>query len=396
MRRLLKILFLGLALSSAHPQSALADPAEWPLALELMASGQVQAALPFLERLVSADPANKNYRFELALALFQLKRDFRAKWHLEQVRGASLTAPEARLVEQVLAQIAARSVWTASFSLSLKPESNASRKTSVDTVSVGGLDFTLSPESRAKPAVSVLVAAGLGYSPRLSEHWRARFSLNANLRHNKDSSLRDYQLTARAGLQYSGDERCNFAAGLQQGYRWVSNRRYSGSTGIWGEHTRLVGARGQLTLGFDFSKIRHEVALPDSNRALASVSYGHAVSGKARVTVSGYLEKTRGNLPSLAGTRSGIFVSGIYAWNGGLVTSLQLGQQYDERRGPEPLFGVTRGDETTSLSMTIYHRDFRIQSFSPTLVIGVEKNRSNIPLARYDNRYMSLGLTRSF
>lgn len=395
-RRVLYILLLGLSVLCARPHTALADGDVWALALKLMAAGQIEAALPLLERLVSAEPDNKNYRFELALALYHLERNFRAKWQLEQIRGAGLTPAEANMVEQFLAQIAARSVWSGSFSIALKPESNATQQTSAETVNVGGLDFTLRPDSRAKPSVSLMVTAGLGYSPRISDQWRGRFSLNAYLRHNSDASLRDYQLNARGGLQYLPDARKSIAAGVQQGYRWVGNTRYSSNAGIWAEHSRLVGARGRLDFGLDLSKIRHYVALPDSHRGLITASYSHALTGNARIALSGYVEQTRGNLPNLSGTRAGLSVSGLYAWNGGMMTSLQLGQHYDERRGPEPLFGITRKDQKTALSLTVYHRDLRIGSFAPTLVMGIEKNLSNIPLARYENRYMTIGLTREF
>lgn len=396
MRRLFYILLLGLGVICARPHALWAVPDAWPRALELMAEGRTEAALPLLEELVSASPNDKNYRFELALALFRLEKDFRAKWHLEQVRGARLTPTEAQAVEQILARIAARSVWSASLNIAIRPESNPGQKTSIETVNIGGLDFTLRPDSRAEPSVSVLVTGALGYSPRINDKWRGRFSLNTHLRHNADAALRDYQLTARAGLQHLPDTRSSIAAGVQHGYRWVEDEKYSQTTGVWAEYNRLLGTRGRLDLGLDLGKVRHDVALPDSRVALISASYSHVMTSNTRLTFSGYYEKTKGNLPNLAGNRNGILVTGLYAWRGGLMTSLQLGRHTDQRSGPEPLFGLTRQDAKTSLSLTVYHRDLRLGSFAPTLVMGVEKNRSNIPLARYDNQYLTIGLTRNF
>ena len=396
MRRLFYVLLLGLGVICARPHALWAVPDAWPRALELMAEGRTEAALPLLEELVSAHPDDKNYRFELALALFRLEKDFRAKWHLEQVRGARLTAAEAQLVEQVLARIAARSVWSASLNIAVRPESNAGQRTSTETVNIGGLDFTLRPDARAEPGVSLLVSAALGYTPRINDKWRGRFSLNTHLRYNKDAALRDYQLTARAGLQHLPDTRSSISAGVLHGFRWVEDKRYSQTTGIWTEYSRLLGTRGRLDLGLDLGNVRHEVTLPDSRVALLSASYSHAVTSNTRLTFAGYYEKTNGNLPNLAGDRNGILVTGLYAWRGGLMTSLQLGRHTDERRGPEPLFGLTRRDAKTSLSLTVYHRDLRLGSFAPTLVMGVEKNRSNIPVARYDNQYLTIGLTRNF
>jgi hypothetical protein len=396
MRRFLYILLLGLSVLCARPHAAFAEDDTWPLALKLMAAGQTETALPLLERLVSTDPNNKNYRFELAIALFRLDKNFRAKWQLDQIRGAELTPAEANMIEKFLAQITARSVWSGSFSIALKPESNATQQTSAEAVNVGGLDFILRPDARAKPGVSLLVAAGLGYSPIISDQWRGRFSINTNLRHNNDASLRDYQLSLRGGLQYQMDARKSIVAGLHQGFRWVGDMPYSSTTGFWVEHSRLVGTRGRLDFGLDLSKTHHHVALPASHRGLISANYSHALTGNARISAGGYLEQTQGNLPNLSGTRAGLSVFGLYAWNGGLMTSLELGQHVDQRRGPEPLFGTARKDQKTAISLTVYHRDLRIGSFAPTLVIGVEKNRSNIPLSRFDNQYMSIGLTREF
>lgn len=394
MRLLIYILALGLAFAQPRPVHAQTDP--WAAAAQMMASGQTEAAVPLLEQLVSDNPSDKNYRFELAVALFRLGRDFRAKWHLDQVRGADLTPQEAQLVARYLAEIAARSVWSGSFSIALKPETNATRKTSDETISLGGLDFELNPDSKAKPGTSVVTTASLGYSPRLTERVKANFALLTHLRYNKDKALRDYQVIGRAGLQYFPTARTSIAGGVQQGYRWVADSRYSNSTGIWAQHTRLVGARGRLDFALDLSNTSYDVNLPDSQRSFVTASYSHAVTGNAQIGISGFFENTQGSRPNLVGQRASLSLSGLYAWDGGLMTSLRLTHLTDTRDGPEPIFGVTREDESTTLELNIYHRSFRIKSFAPTLALGVEKNRSNIPLARYDNRYVSIGLTRDF
>lgn len=379
-----------------QPPPALAQSDDWPRAVELMKAGQNEAALPFLERLVSANPGNKIYRFQLALALFRLNHDFRAKWHLDQVRGAGLDDNEARMVGHYLTEIEARSVWSGHLSVALKPESNATQQTSDSHISVGGMDFALTPDSRAKPGVSLVVATGLAYSPRIGERLKASFSLEAYLRHSDNRSLRDYQLTARSGLEYLPDARSRIAGGLLLGHRWLAEQPYSRTGGIWADYTRLAGSRGRLDLGAEFSHTQYDMALPDSRRSLVTASYSHAVSGSARVTLTGLLEETRGAALNLAGTRAAVSLSGLYAWDGGLMTSLRMGYQVDDRRGPEPFFGVTLHDRKTSLDLTLYHRNFRIGNFAPQLVIGIDSNRSNIPLAAYKNQYLSIGLTRDF
>ena len=78
------------------------------------------------------------------------------------------------------------------------------------------------------------------------------------------------------------------------------------------------------------------------------------------------------------------------------MAGLSLRGELDDREGRNVTFGVARSDRTLSLDLRIYHRDFTIGTFAPELIMGVERNRSNIPLADYTNRYLSVGLTRQF
>lgn len=394
--RLIYILLIGLGALFVRPDLALAQSDAWPRATQMLAAGEVEQALPLLESLVSQAPKNKVYRFELALALFRLDKHVRAKWHLEQVRGANLTPQEARLVEQFLAEIDARSVWSGSMTIGLKPETNAGRKTSEDTVNIGGLNFQLTPSSKAKPGVSLVTTTGLTYSPRITDRLKGAFGIYTNLRFNKDKTLRDYQIVLRQGVNYFPDARSRVAGGLHQGYRWVGDRAYSSRLGVWGEHSRLVGQRGRLDFGIDLSETQYRVALPDSQRSLITAGYSHAVTGNATISLSGFVENTKGSRPDLVGQRAGASITGLYAWNGGLMTSLLLSHQTDKRDGPETLFGITREDRTTAIEANIFHRDFRIFSFAPTLAVGFEQNRSNVTLARYTNNYLNFGLTHDF
>jgi len=394
--RLAWILLIGLGVLVAQPDPAAAQTQAWPRAMELMTAGEPEAALPLLESLVSQDPNNKRYRFELALALFHLDKFMRSKWHLEQVRGADLTPPEAKLVERLLAEIGARSVWSGSMTIALRPETNASRKTAIDTINIGGLNFQLTPDSKAKPGVSLVTTTGLTYSPKITQRLKASFGMFTNLRFNEDKDLRDYQIFLRQGLSYFPDTRSRFAGGLQQGYRWVGDRGYSSSLGVWAEHSKLIGPRGRLDFGLDLSETQYRVGLPDSQRGLITAGYSHAVTGNATIGITGFIEKTQGSRPDLVGNRAGISITGLYGWEGGLMTSLRFSHRTDKRDGPETLFGITRNDQNTAIEANIYHRDFRIMSFAPTLALGFERNQSNVSLARYDNSYVSIGLTHDF
>lgn len=388
---------LGLGLLLAQPCSVLADSRSgWPQAMLLMQAGQTEAALPLLERLVSQEPANKEYRFELALALFRLGHDFRAKWHLDQVRGAGLTGAEARMVEHYRDQIDARRIWSGYVGLRLRPESNAGRQTTDSTVTVGGLNFALNPAARGRPGTSTIATAGIGFHPSLAARTKGVLRLDGWLRHNRDRSLRDYHLVGRAGLEFGPDLRHRIAGGVLVGHRWVGDRAYSSSGGAWMDYSVLVGQAGRLDLGTEAARTDTTGGIPDSRRYFLSASYSHAVSGSAQISAGGFLERSESRQGNLAGDRQGLSLSGLYMFRGGLITGLRLATQTDRRDGPEPVFGLARRDRNVSLDLSLLHRDFRIGAFAPELLIGIERNHSNIPLADFENKYLSIGLSRSF
>lgn len=370
--------------------------ATWQTALRLAQSGQDAQALPLMERLVSAAPRNKQFRFELALILYRLGRDGRARYHLGQVRGAALTDAEARLVNQVLAKIQERKVWSGHFSFNIRPETNGTKQTEDRILVIGGFPLTLNDTAIGKPTVSTIVSTGFGYAPTLRPGLKAEFSLHSYLKYNTEVALRDYQLTGRAGLAFSPDATRHWAGGLSLNTRRAADVPYSETAGLYLSHARQVSRRGTLRFGAEISRTFRRAGRTDIDRGYASVSYSHAVGGHAQISTTGFIERNLTDERGLDGLRRGISIGGLYAFNGGLITKLSLRLEDDERTGVNPVFGVARKDKKTVLDLRIYHRDFRVGQFAPQIQLGIERNRSNIPLADYTNRYFSLGLTRKF
>jgi hypothetical protein len=368
----------------------------WQSAQALIKAGRDREALPLVERLVSAHPRHKGYRFELAVLLSRLGLDGRARHHLEQVRGAGLNPAETQMVDRVVAQIDARKVWSGYFNLSIRPESNGARQTQDQVVVIGGIPFTLSDTAIGKPTVSTIVTTGLAYSPTIGAGLKAQFSLSAYLRYNEEVALRDYHLTGRAGLSFSPDARRNWSGGVLLGTRRAADRPYSETFGFYAGHARRVGKAGTFSVNTEVSRAFRRGNAPDTDRQVISLSYSHAIGGNALLTFSGYLDHSDTAQRTLAGVRKGVSISGLYAFEGGLVAGLTLRGDMDDRDGIEPLFGRSRNDHKLSLEARLYHREFTLGSFAPEVQFGIERNRSNIPLADYTNRYISLGLTRKF
>ena len=98
----------------------------------------------------------------------------------------------------------------------------------------------------------------------------------------------------------------------------------------------------------------------------------------------------------MAGHRQAVSVSATRAFPGGVTGSLSLTLQRDDRDTGTALFATPRSDLRRSVDLKVWHRDITFAGFAPQIEIGVEDNRSTLPLTDYTNRYLSLGLTRRF
>lgn len=385
---------LLLSAAPASAQKSLEDT--WLTVVHLVQSGAHVQALPLVERLVSAQPGNKKFRFELALALFRLGRDGRAKFHLEQLRGADLTPQERQVITRMIGAIEARQVWSGYFSFNLRPESNGTKQTEDRVLVIGGLPLTLNETAIGKATVSTIVTTGFTYAPTIGQGVKARLSLDAYLKYNPEVALRDYLLTGRAGLSFATQQGRYWDGGILLGTRRAADRPYSETFGLYLNHARRIGKAGTLRVGGEVSRSFRKRGLADIDRTFLSVGYTHAIGGNAQLSFSGFVEKNDSDQLTTDGMRRGLGISGLYAFDGGLMTSLTLRGEMDDRSGVSRLFGAARSDRKIAVDLSVYHRDFRIGSFAPQVQFGIERNRSNIPLADYTNRYLSLGLTRRF
>ncbi|MDF1726168.1 MAG: surface lipoprotein assembly modifier [Sulfitobacter sp.] len=392
----LRCLCLLLCLGLSTPSNAQDRTAQFQTATDLMAQGATDRALPLIEKLVSAEPNNKFYRFQLAVALYQLGQDGRARFHFDRLRGAALTPRERQLVLGYLNQIDARKVWSATFSFNIKPESNGIKQTENHTLMLGDLPLTLNDTAIGKPTVSTIIAPGFSYTPTLREGLKAQFSLSAYLKYNDEKALRDYQLTGRAGLYLQRDARQASYGGLLLGVRRVADRPYSQTAGLYAGRGQRIGERGTLRFGSEVTREFRRDGRADIDRLFLSADYAHVVAPNLQLSIGGFAEKTDSDSATEAGHRLALSAGGLYAFEGGLMAGLSLRGELDDRDGINGLFGVARSDRTLALDLRLYHRDFTIGTFAPELVMGIERNRSNIPLADYTNRYLSVGLTRNF
>ncbi len=367
----------------------------WETALALLNKRQPAQALPHLEQLVTRDPANIDYRFELALTLFKLGQDSRAKHHLSLLKATHLTPGARSAVDQLSVQIDGRNKLTGYFTFGILPETNVGKLTENEIINIGGIPFQLN--AVGKPGVSVKVNAGVAYNQKFTDKLQAKYRLDLSSQLNNDKAYRDTSLIARAGLASLARGRSSVESGLILGRRWLAGNPYSNTTGAYLAYSKQAGTNGRINFDLNLAQTRHLGKAPDNNIAYAKLAYTHGISANAQITVSVFHQHTNSTDVSVAGQSFGAKISSVYAFPGGLVAGLSLSQAVDRRDGFNPVFFTeARKDNKTKLDLSLHHRNFRIGAFAPQLIIGIERNSSNNALVDYTNKYMSIGFTRKF
>lgn len=372
-----------------------AGVAAWQQALTHMRANEPRAAVPILERLVALAPRDYRIRLELARAYFLIQDDEKAAFHFDQASGANLTPDERRAVSQYMNRLEERRRWEAQFSFAVVPESNPGRRTSAETVTIGGLNWAL--DQQAESGTGLQAGGRLTFMPRLSRDVSGRISAHFSGRIFENSAINDVTLGAEAGLLARADRGRVFGGGLSASRRWLGGSGYSRTLGVYGSAETRLATHGRLSLRTDLEQITHD-DLPgrDGRRTRLRLGFSRAMSPQMMLRSSAYFRRTDARDAAASGLEVGVSAGATYLFQGGVVASLDLEWMRDRRRGISSFFGVTRDDRQTSVSLGLLHRNLEFRGFAPRLSLHLERRRSSIELFSYNNARLSLGVTRSF
>lgn len=391
-------LILGGFVAFATPSPAqTAPPADWVRAIALMRDQQAAAALPYLERLVRARPDVAEYRLELGYALFQLQRDTRARYHIEQARGGTLTLAQKRAADALLEQIEKRKIWSVRLGFSVEPASNAGRGTVASSVDVGGLVFAVPNAARAKPATGAMLEAGATVAPHLNATTRAVLSLDTRIKWYDDKTLRETQLLGRAGLRRTLGPNTTIEGGLLFGQAYAAGSHYSDRYGLYAVYSSPVGQRAFGRVAVERHELDHvNSAMADGPRTMVSAQLRYALTAQTLLVPSIYVQRSDAASDIYSGWEGALTLGAVHAFRGGLVTHFDLTAGLDKRDGPSRLTGVTRKDQSIAINTEFYDSRLKIGRFLPVLKLGYEKNTSNQVLNEYTNRSVSIGFRTAF
>lgn len=391
-----EVLRLLLPLAPADPQARMRR--DFALATAHMQAGDTAAAVPLFDRLVSAAPQDTRFRLELARALIRAGDRDRARFHLMQARGsATLSAAERAALDRILAQIEGGKGYEAWARLAIVPESNPGQRTGADTVTIGGLEWTLNPASKAAPGTGLHLAAGGALLPRIGPGLRLRFGGSVDARLFRDKAINDVIVRGEFGLQGSGAVGGSWALYASVQDRRIGGAAYGRAAGLHASWSRLLGRTAQLRLRLDLEDWRFAAApAQDGLRSGLSVAWAQALRPDLLLRGTVFANHIAARAGWEAGHGAGLSLGVLKAFEGGLMVGLDATLSHQRRDGPHPLFGTQRRDRRASLSARIMHRTVTVRGFAPVLELGIDRQHSTIPLHDFRNARLSLGFSREF
>ena len=368
----------------------------WILGVANARAGRPKAAVDPLAELVAKVPANPAFRLELASALIAAGQEERARYHLEQVKGAGLPEAVQSRVQSQINRLEKPKNWQGYVRFALIPESNAARRTQAETVTLGGLIFGLTPNARARAANGVELGFGLAALPMITERTRARFGVDVQARLFDGRAPDDVVLRANAGLlRYDAAGR-RLSAEVFATQRWLDNVIYTRSQGLGLSYSLPLGNRTRVTLGAQHERLSYGQGAYDVRRTAANAQLSYAATSQLVLRAGARVESRSSDYTLAAGVAKGVFIGGDYTFVGGLRMGLDLSYDHNAYDGIHPLFGTARTDRKSSATVQFTNQNWNYRGFAPVLKIGIERQDSSIVLNSYRNVATSLGITRSF
>ena len=390
-------------------EAARAGDPDFDLALGIAANqaSQYTRAILALERLLAVEPDNSQGGTELGRALYGVGDYKAARALLAAGKLKGLPAVSGEPIDQLLHAIdrveqAGRSSIRGYLEAGAGHDSNTNSAPGVTNVAVpfyGGSTLTLSPAGAQRKSPYAMVGGGASGRLVVDPRWSFVGTVSGSTRGYRDANDIDdsLQVDGQAGVSYRV-ERSEYVLAAQLGVYNIDHRRVRDLYGLVGEWTyRLDGFR-QFNAYVQLTRLMYpQQPVSNADRWVLGTTYAHLVSTGlwtyAGVYVGQEAERAAGvgHLGhKLIGLRGGVQYSITN------LLSVFMSGGWEERRfgGPDPLFLVDRHDEQVNVSIGLSW--IPVEFWRVTPQYSYTSTRSNVPLASYKKRVLSVTARREF
>jgi hypothetical protein len=342
------------------------------------------------------EPKSARLRLELARA-FYLAKDYRnAAFQFERALAGDLPAPVAANARRFLEHVRNERRWSSDVTLGIAPDTNINAGSSAREIALFGLPFELGSDARRKSGLGLAVGGSISFSPRLSNHWRWQFGIDAQRRDYRGSSFDDTIMTAWTGPQWISD-RAEISAAATSLTRWFGPRLYQWAQGGRLAATIYPGPRTGFTIGATAQDFTYPTFRAQSGPVLsASLGVVRVIDPATTVALQLGIATQRARAKDLS-NRSALFLTNLtHDFKGGFTLSITPSFALSNYDSPDVFFGVRRRDRAKEVQVVILNRRTVIWRFTPTLTYTGLRRASSIGLYRSKQDRLEFGLTSSF
>jgi len=369
----------------------------WALATLLRGRARHREALTHLEPLVAARPDVPQFRIALGETLLALGQRERAALHLGEARATAPAPADRARAEQALAQAEALSEWSGHLSLSIEPSSNGARRTSAETIVIGGIPFIIGAGARAQPSTALSLNAGIAFAPAVAGRTRLRFALSGFGRLHDGSASDEALVRAEVALIHQRIAGGSIQGGLTWSRRWIDGRPYSGGPGLTFGYSTFPTPRTRFDVAAVVDLLTHDTSPAlDGTRSFLVLAQTFAVSPQLHLRGVLRLERHDARFDAYAFTAGELTLGATRAFRGGLRMDLDIGYRRAAHDAVNPFFGRRREEDRWSATLRTTHARLGVAGFAPEATLGWERQRSSIAVYSYDNLSAGIGLTKKF
>lgn len=365
-------------------------------AMSLKAQGRQHEAIAVLRRINAENPSFTRVRAELAHSLFVVGDHDAARFHFTDLTRSVDDSQMRDAFDAYLSAMRRQRPYRIGGYVSLAPSTNINNRTTARTITVNGIPFVLTQESRAR--------SGIGLSGGLSGERSFLFGNDLALTVAGRFDGTKYQQAEFDKFQLSGSaflrkrvERDTFGAGLIAGHQNQGHESYRNGIGGALEYGRVFEAGRHFFTSARLMRYRYPgLDFLDGWQASANLvgrqtlAPGHYLTAGLRFTAE------RTNRDYYDNDGASLFVAHSREWRGGLMSEIEPLVGVRLYRAKDPVFGMKREDIEAGGSVRLMHRKLNFEGVTPRLEYSYLRQFSNHPLQERDTHSVNVILTREF
>ena len=379
------------------------DPAfDYLLGVAALDSGDPQAAVFALERVLAVQPTHGQARAEIARAHYELGESESAKRELETVRASNVPPEVKASIDRMLSAIERGPTRLnrhveATFGF----DSNVNSATGSSVLAVPGLGTVVLGRGQVRDGDTYLgLGAGLSVIHPIDPQLALTAGLSASNKMNGQATAFDTSsLDANAGLRLTRGKNVYSGSFVGQSFS-VDNTRFRDSLGGVVQWQHNYSDTRQASLFAQYSDFEYpSQRVRDAGRWIYGASYAQALGGDRNPVLFGSVyfgreEERAAGVPHLGHKPYGVRVGGQFELMPDWVAFASAGWEQRRYGGNEPLFNIRRQDDQIDLRVGA---NWRIApQWLVTPQVTYTENRSNIELNRYTRTLASLTVRREF